>query len=128
MNVVAVILSTLKNNASVPLVTKAHNQSQDQSQLEQQIAEYRKIIRELDAKLGEQQQLNQSLTQTCSQLQHSYYQLQQHQQYHSTTTAVEQQESLSEKLRLQARISELEVKVNLLEEKLVPNLFDMIQF
>lgn len=100
----------------MPLLTSSRL---DHSQLEQQIAEYRKIIRDMDVQLREQQQLNQSLTQTCAQLQQGYYQLQQQQQFHSSTSAVEQQETLSEKLKLQARISELEVKVNLLEEKSV---------
>lgn len=91
----------------------------DTSEWEQQIAEYRKIIRELDAKLGEERQLNQSMAQTCAQLQQSIYQLQMQQQHASAlaATAYEQQEWLTERLRLQAKIGELEVKVNLLEEK-----------
>lgn len=112
------ILNTLENNASAPLIMHNTQQTQrDQSEYETQIAEYRKIIRELDSRVREAEQTSQTLTQTCAQWQQSYYQLQQHQQYHSSNAVVEQQESLSERLRLQARISELEVKVNLLEEK-----------
>lgn len=113
------ILNTLENNTSAPVIMNSQTQ-RDQSEFETQIAEYRKIIRELDSRVREAEHANQTLTHTCAQWQQSYYQLQQYQQqYHSSNVAVaaEQQESLSEKLRLQARISELEVKVNLLEEK-----------
>jgi hypothetical protein len=101
--------------------TNSSHRNYDTSEWEQQIAEYRKIIRELDAKLGEERQLNQSMAQTCAQLQQSIYQLQMQQQHASAlaATAYEQQEWLTERLRLQAKIGELEVKVNLLEEKYI---------
>lgn len=90
------------------------------SEYEQQIAEYRKIIRELDAKLREEHALGQTMAQTCAQLQTSLYQMQMQQQaaaVAANSAASEHTEAISERLRLQARIGELEVKVNLLDER-----------
>lgn len=103
------------------------NTREEQNRLEQQNAimnQYQQIIRDQDAKIQEQVQLNHVLTQTCAQLQEYCRQM----QLNSKTMGInenavneQQQAFLSEKLKLQVRINELEVKVNLLEEKLVSN-------
>ncbi|RNA34013.1 General vesicular transport factor p115-like protein [Brachionus plicatilis] len=69
--------------------------------------QYKQLIREQDTKLKEQQQLNQTLTKTCSQLQLSIQEL----------MAKSGSNSPSEKLQYETRINQLEVKCNLLEEK-----------
>ncbi|CAF0812047.1 unnamed protein product [Brachionus calyciflorus] len=87
-------------------------------QIEQQnaliIGQYQQIIREQDAKLKEQQQLNQMLTQTCSQLQLSYQDLS---SKLGQNPVVNEAQWTSERLQYENKINELEIKCNLLEEK-----------
>ena len=95
------------------------NNQQLKQQLEQQaeiMTQYQQIIREQDAKLREQHQVNQGLSQTCAQWQERCGQLESMSQM-CTVSPTTRENELSEKLRAQARISELEMKVNQLEEK-----------
>ena len=111
---------------------EAAGQSYQQEQQNSMImAQFQQIIREQDAKLNEQYQVNQTLTQTCAQLQDYCQKL--NQQYSlllnerasngaSVNTAGEDKQAqneqlMGERVQMQARINELEVKVNLLEEK-----------
>ena len=84
------------------------------------INQYQQIIRDQDAKLKENQQEKQTLIQTCTQLQEYCQSL------HASLAAKDEfmRERLhefdsfsSEKLKLNAKINELEVKNNLLKEK-----------
>lgn len=86
-------------------------------QIDQQsiISKYQQIIREQDDKLKEQFALNQVLSQTCAQLQESVKSLNDKVLHSSVGQANELNNA--ERLQLQARINELEVKSNLLEEK-----------
>jgi hypothetical protein len=126
------ILNLLENknqNASTSSGAKQEALGQNY-QLEQQnsmiMAQFQQIIREQDKKLNEQYQVNQSLTQTCAQLQDYCQKL--NQQYNlllnerggnvSTDDRHGQNEQvLAERVQMQARVNELEVKCNLLEEK-----------
>ena len=100
------------------------------------VAQYQQIIREQDTKLREQIQLNQMLSQTCSQLQEYYNSVcNQYNSLRETFVAREaeyerrlkeqnaaqkhSESPIAEKLNVQAKINELEVKVHLLEEKFV---------
>ena len=87
-------------------------------QIDQQsiISKYQQIIREQDDKLREQYALNQVLSQTCAQLQESVQSLSD-KLLHNSSASHSNEVSNAERLQLQARINELEVKTNLLEEK-----------
>ncbi len=86
-------------------------------QIDQQsiISKYQQIIREQDEKLKEQFALNQVLSQTCAQLQETVQSLN-GKVLHSSLGHPNEINN-AERLQLQARINELEVKTNLLEEK-----------
>lgn len=71
------------------------------------INQYKQLIREQDAKIKELQQLNQTLTKTCSQLQINLQEV----------MSRSGRSSPAEKLQYETRINQLEVKCNLLEEK-----------
>lgn len=84
------------------------------------INQYQQIIRDQDAKLKENQQEKHTLIQTCTQLQEYCQSL------HASLAAKDEfmrershefDSFSSEKLKLNAKINELEVKNNLLEEK-----------
>ena len=87
------------------------------------INQYQQIIRDQDAKLKENQQEKHTLIQTCTQLQEYCQSL------HASLAAKDEfmrershefDSFSSEKLKLNAKINELEVKNNLLEEKYIP--------
>jgi hypothetical protein len=86
-------------------------------QIDQQsiISKYQQIIREQDDKLKEQFALNQVLSQTCAQLQESVQSL--NDKVLHSSAGHSNEVNNAERLQLQARINELEVKTNLLEEK-----------
>jgi hypothetical protein len=87
------------------------------------IQQYNNIIREQDEKLNEQFNANQQLSIACNQLQQHYSQLSQ--QYGSLEEAHLQlkdeinttSSTNNERIQLQARINDLELKYSLLEEK-----------
>lgn len=127
------ILNLLTNkNQNVPRNDLQIESNESKSQLIEEhntiISQYQHIIREQDAKLKEQYNLNQTLTQTCAQLQEHlaklndrYNELLNTYNYQATMNkeAPPSEETITEKLKMQARITELELKVNFLEEKLV---------
>jgi hypothetical protein len=91
-----------------------------QQQLEQQntiILQYQQIIRDQDAKLQKQYQINQMISQTCIQWQERCSQLENAlTQSQATTISADNPLSTSNQA-FQARISELEAKLVDLEEK-----------
>ncbi len=116
----------LPNNSVKNVQQKESEEAQVQQmkhQIEQHttvMMQYQQIIREQDAKLRELYQVNQSLNQTCTQLQERCTHLESvHQQEPSTLTMNRDTElqHMSEKLKSQARINELELKVTQLEQK-----------
>ena len=89
----------------------------DMSQQNAVIMQYQQIIRDQDLKLREQYQENQDLVHTCTQLQENCRNI----SSILNQKNVESEYFSSEKLNMQAKINELENKVNLLEEKLANN-------
>jgi serine phosphatase RsbU (regulator of sigma subunit) len=94
--------------------------------------QYQQIIRDQDVKLAEQHRHNELLTQTCTQLQERCQQLSDQFAVLKAAKAAaapsssssiqeelmqQQQNLLAERVKMQAKLNELEVKVNLLEEK-----------
>ena len=121
---IALILNLLYNkNQNIP--SSSSNSVSVEQQHQQQansliISQYQQIIREQDFKLKEYQQEKSSLAQTCAQLQEYCQNL------HNNLTVKDDyiKEKIlevdlisSEKLKMNAKINELEVKNNLLEEK-----------
>ena len=104
-------------SSSVATPTSIEHQQQANSLI---ISQYQQIIREQDTKLKEYQQEKFNLAQTCTQLQEYCQSL------HNALTAKDDfirergqefEQFASEKLKMNAKINELEVKNNLLEEK-----------
>ena len=104
---------------------QSHHSMEHQNSIIQQ---YQQMIREQDAKMKELAEQNQVLRQKCSQLQENYGILSEQYESLKATAVVNQQQAdknqrthpdilLAERLLLQAKISELEVKNSLLEEK-----------
>jgi hypothetical protein len=79
------------------------------------MVQYQQIIRDQDVKLRELYQVNQSLNQTCALLQERCTHLESIAQ--PSMNRESEPHLVSEKLKSQARINELELKVNQLEEK-----------
>ena len=88
------------------------------------ISQFQQIIRDQDKKLKDQSNLNQILKETCSQLQdkcqqltNSINEIKSNRNVAGFNQVDHESHYLAERLQYQARINELEVKNNLLEEK-----------